>query len=77
MNSGAGAEDYALDPSLLFRQIGRVCKVVALVIRNLLSSSLTVVILRVQSPDLVVVVLGIGMAGQKRTFGNVGSGGDN
>ena len=53
MNSGAGAEDYALDPSLLFRQIGRVCKVNALVIGNLLSSSLTVVILRIQSPVMV------------------------
>ena len=53
VNSGAGAEDYALNPSLLFRQIGRVYKVNALIIRYILSSSLIVVVLGVQSPVMV------------------------
>lgn len=53
LNSGAGAEDYALNPSLLFRQIGRVYKVNAVIIRRVLSSSLVVVVLGVQSPVMV------------------------
>ena len=44
-NNGAGAEDYALNPSLLFRQIGREYKVNALVIMIDLSSSLIAVVL--------------------------------
>ncbi len=53
MNSGAGAEDYALNPSLLFRQIGRVYKVNALIIRTILLFSLIVVFWGVQSPLMV------------------------
>ena len=53
MNSGAGAEDFALNPSLLFRQIGRVYKVNTSIIRENLSSSLIVLVLRVQSPVMV------------------------
>ena len=53
VNSGAGAEDYALNPSLLFRQIDRVYKVNDLIIRYILSSSLIVVVLGVQSPVMV------------------------
>ena len=53
MSSGAGAEDYALNPSLLFRQIGRVYKVNALITRKILSPSVTVVVLGVQSPVMV------------------------
>ena len=43
MNSSAGAEDFALNPSLLFRQIGRVYKVNPLLIEKFLSSSMIVV----------------------------------
>ena len=51
MNSGAGAEDYALNPSLLFRQIGRVYKVNASIVRRTLSSSLIVVVLGGPKPS--------------------------
>ena len=53
MNSGAGAEDYALNPALLFRQIGRVYKVNASIMREILSSPLIGVVLGVQNPVMV------------------------